>query len=744
MLPSPMVRMDALPPDHPVQFPQEVLQASLQQGKSTVRLSAIYAACPFMFTRQVLPQEDVDITLPAARFRSLAMGEIPAMSPFSRTATGATGGQPTATSHQIPEPVLPAFPRPPGQGLPFATNAAGGLPPSPFAKTNGVPTSGSPFSAAQPSAVGQPTLPPMAAHMGQRSGAVPAPFTPPLSMATGVRSVTSPFAVAAPQQNPATPASPPLVAPVLAPPSESPRPITLPVATVNAAPTTHHASMEDVIQVPLRAVLAGLSIEELGFNAEAVPAPVPVSLKIARILPQLASGRVVLSVAELCGGLAEKFLPAFAQTKSNLQINVPLAEIFKVLPPHLIPAPTNAAPEMPALTSPFPTPFTAKAQEDQSIPLPPLLQQQARMQAQARTNGVPTTSPFAAAPGAPFAAAPAPASPDLGGNGAGISLPPLPHSPNVQLPPAFQMAPAPTHQTASQPVLPPPPAAPEMLDPNSPFHGQPRTSPFSRPPGGAEQDDLGHAMPADSLRAAPPSMVGHATQPHMLPPQPQAPPPAAPPPAAPQQPQQQIQMPPPQMQPQLMQMQPQPVPQQHYQPPPPEPLPPPPVVPAPQQIMMPSPQQQQPQTLAAPPADLSFGIVEDMTQLALRALFMTERSLTPQEIIEQCAQFPGLGGAVFLDGRSAVGASRIPSNPEIAALVASAPETYNSLTHLASAMGVAHTGSFTMRTDRALRSFFIERGVCLAVLHDQPNFQPGVREKLILVSRALSAMQGYR
>ena len=49
---------------------------------------------------------------------------------------------------------------------------------------------------------------------------------------------------------------------------------------------------------------------------------------------------------------------------------------------------------------------------------------------------------------------------------------------------------------------------------------------------------------------------------------------------------------------------------------------------------------------------------------------------------------------------------------------------------------------FTLRTAKGVVSFFAVGDICLATLHAEPNFQPGVREKLVLVSRSLAEMLG--
>ncbi len=79
---------------------------------------------------------------------------------------------------------------------------------------------------------------------------------------------------------------------------------------------------------------------------------------------------------------------------------------------------------------------------------------------------------------------------------------------------------------------------------------------------------------------------------------------------------------------------------------------------------------------------------------------------------------------------------------EVRGFSAAAPQSYRYLKGLAESLGMADQGTFTLRADKSIRSFFLEPGVCLAVLHSEPGFRPGVREKLILVTRELGGQPG--
>ena len=55
-------------------------------------------------------------------------------------------------------------------------------------------------------------------------------------------------------------------------------------------------------------------------------------------------------------------------------------------------------------------------------------------------------------------------------------------------------------------------------------------------------------------------------------------------------------------------------------------------------------------------------------------------------------------------------------------------------------IGFASSEAFTLQTDRGVLSFFSEGETCLSILHRGANFEPGVREKLILITRGVARL----
>ena len=101
------------------------------------------------------------------------------------------------------------------------------------------------------------------------------------------------------------------------------------------------------------------------------------TLPLELISSQLATGRVELSVSDICSGIASKFQPAFSRAAADCRIVVPMSEVFHNLPesarPGLAPSPAAGENHLAITTSPFQTPFAIKAEEDSSLK-PPVLQ----------------------------------------------------------------------------------------------------------------------------------------------------------------------------------------------------------------------------------------------------------------------------------------------------------------------------------------------------------------------------------
>ncbi len=139
--------------------------------------------------------------------------------------------------------------------------------------------------------------------------------------------------------------------------------------------------------------------------------------------------------------------------------------------------------------------------------------------------------------------------------------------------------------------------------------------------------------------------------------------------------------------------------------------------------------------------DLSFAINDDPTQLALRAIFSTDKTLRPQDLVDFSAEFPGLRSCLIMTPQAVVHSGRDAEADDVRHFREKAGGLYEKTISLVRELDPDATEqTFTLRTAKGLLSFFSHGDTCLAVLHETPNFHPGVREKLTLVARSLSGI----
>ena len=142
----------------------------------------------------------------------------------------------------------------------------------------------------------------------------------------------------------------------------------------------------------------------------------------------------------------------------------------------------------------------------------------------------------------------------------------------------------------------------------------------------------------------------------------------------------------------------------------------------------------------ASPIEFNFGENPDMARVLMRAIFDTDQDLTAHQIVDHIAQLPGLRSAVAIINGGIIASGHDSGSEEVMQFTSSAPKSCEYLGGLAESMGYGSSGSFTLRAGAGVRTFFIENGQCLAVLHGQAAFAPGVREKLLLTARTLSEL----
>ena len=122
-----------------------------------------------------------------------------------------------------------------------------------------------------------------------------------------------------------------------------------------------------------------------------------------------------------------------------------------------------------------------------------------------------------------------------------------------------------------------------------------------------------------------------------------------------------------------------------------------------------------------------------MRDLELRAIFSTSESFTLSLVARKVVGLPGINSCSLSTPGKLVQASRREENR----LGNEAREMVATLRSLAKLTGLPEAKTFTLQTDRGIVSLFLEGDCCVTVHHDAGSFQPGVREKLILVARSL-------
>ena len=625
------------------------------------------------------------------------------------------------------------------------------------------------------------------------AGALPTtpPQTPPLSSGS-LRSLSggsfkrfeSPFAVISPAE----------VSEIITDPFAK-----KPVASSDAPPSLDQPEPVTLVSLSLSALLQDQSFDSLGFDPARVPASVRVTLPSAPLMAQVASGRIRVRLDELLDGLDAKFKPAFQQTRPGLELIVPMRELFENLP-----AATPLIPPAPPVVSLFHTPFSIQAEADQPLPssseptpaatLPPPVVSSFIAPAPPPAIEVPISrldevAALAASLDSPLVATPEPAATMA----APIAIPaPGSLDPIEPARPSFLLLPPALPTEEAAPIL--HPAAFELSPPSfTPAPASPRTAPtslppllnpFAMPPGAGARSGLGldlplmpydeDPVPLESLRTTesmpevePPaarSPFGFASfkapEIPVSTPEPASPPPLAaashavpppppifsfsPPPAA-------VDLPPadvpaartetvapvapvapaasftPELKPAFS---------YNFDPPtpartvaePPLPLP---------SVELPLRSQE---TTAI--EDLSFGYVDHPIQLSLRAVFSTGQLLSTQDVVNHASRLEGLRAClVQAPGTSLCSHSSPQENEDVRHFRERAAVLFEKTASLVRELDpTALEQSFTLRTAKGVVSFFAVGDVCLAVLHAEPTFRPGVREKLTLVVRSLAEM----
>lgn len=123
----------------------------------------------------------------------------------------------------------------------------------------------------------------------------------------------------------------------------------------------------------------------------------------------------------------------------------------------------------------------------------------------------------------------------------------------------------------------------------------------------------------------------------------------------------------------------------------------------------------------------------EMKDLELKAIFSTSEAFDLAKVARRVVDLPGVQSCSLSIPGKLIQATR----EEGSRLGSDAMEMIATLRNLAKLTGLPEARNFTLHTDRGIVSLFLEGDCCVTVNHECATFQPGVREKLIIVARSL-------
>lgn len=128
---------------------------------------------------------------------------------------------------------------------------------------------------------------------------------------------------------------------------------------------------------------------------------------------------------------------------------------------------------------------------------------------------------------------------------------------------------------------------------------------------------------------------------------------------------------------------------------------------------------------------------DDLRDLEMRAIFSTSERFNLSMVARKVVALPGINSCSLSTPAKIVHASRRDETR----LGNEAREMIATLRSLAKLTGLPEARTFTLQTDRGIVSLFLEGDCCVSVNQEQAAFQPGVREKLILIARSIGKLR---
>ena len=122
--------------------------------------------------------------------------------------------------------------------------------------------------------------------------------------------------------------------------------------------------------------------------------------------------------------------------------------------------------------------------------------------------------------------------------------------------------------------------------------------------------------------------------------------------------------------------------------------------------------------------------------IELRAVFGTSEAFTLQRVADLTTELSGVESCFVF---SPLGSAQAPQK-DARSRQEQADSILRGVRELARITGVENAETFTMHTGHGMVSVFMHGDACLTIRHQRGDFEPGVREKLILVVRGVSRL----
>lgn len=124
----------------------------------------------------------------------------------------------------------------------------------------------------------------------------------------------------------------------------------------------------------------------------------------------------------------------------------------------------------------------------------------------------------------------------------------------------------------------------------------------------------------------------------------------------------------------------------------------------------------------------------------LQAIFMSEDAMDAKIVAKKVSELPAIKGCLIMFGDGLTLAGNFPAEYDTPGICAMAPLLFKKIDTYAQDLKLGSVQTFTVFADQSPISFFQHDNLCLSVLHGTRGFLPGIREKLVEVTRELSKM----